>query len=244
MKLWRPHLIRARLDRELLTRNRPSKWDDMTALSALLVEQKGTWKEQMAEQWVNGIPMGVAGGLAGLEGQLSPPVDVAVTQTAAAIISWPITYTPLRAGAASPTIWQLYAAGAMTTAATPGTVQWQAGIGTTAGSDLLGAATAALATTASVLTGIWRVTGMVVAPRTGGGSTGNNSTAVGYFEVTWTTGTAAPGAYFAGTPLIFGGLTASSYDSSVASALHVDTLTATSVTNTLTPRLVLWGSWN
>lgn len=244
MKLWRPHLIRTRLDRELLTRDRPSKWDDMTELSALLTAQKGTWKEQMAEQWVNGIPMGVAGGLAGLEGQLSPPVDVTVTQTAAAIVSWPVTYTPIRAGAASPTLWQIFAAGAQTTAATPGTVQWQAGIGTTAGSDLLGSATAALATTASQTASIWRVFGFVVAPRTGGGSTGANSTAVGYLQVDWTTGTAAPGAQFAGTPLLFGGVTASSYDSSVAQALHVDTLTATSVTNTLIPRLVLWGSWN
>ena len=244
MKLAQMERIAHRLDHELLTKDRPSKWDDMTELGALLTQEKGTWKEQMSEMWVNGTPMAVAGGLAGLEGVGSPPTDVTITQTAAAILSWPVVCTPIRAGAQSPTVWQLYAAGLQTTAATPGTVQWQAGIGGTAGTNLLGAATTALATTASQTASLWRCFGKLVAPRTGGGTVGANATAIGYFTIEWTTGTAGPGALFAGTPMLFGGATASSYDSSVATNLHVDTLTATSTTNTLKPQIILWGSWN
>jgi hypothetical protein len=244
MKLWTPRLVKARLDRELLTRERPSKWDDMAELSALLTMERGTWKEQMHELWLNGDPINIAGGLAGLEGQLSPATDVTITPAAAtATLLYPAVYTPLRAGATSPTIWQFYLAGAHTTAATPGSAAFQCGIGAVA-TNLMGSATTTLAETASQLTSVFRCWGYVVAPRTGGGSTGANSTAVGYIEIGWTTGTAAPGVMFAGTPLIFGGVTASSYDSSIATNFHVDVTVTTSSTNTYIPRLCLWGSWN
>jgi hypothetical protein len=61
--LWLP----ARVRELLLTRERPSKWDDMRELTAIDMMSRGTWKHQMHELLLDGQPVNIAGGLAGLE---------------------------------------------------------------------------------------------------------------------------------------------------------------------------------
>lgn len=235
-KLWRP----GHLDREALTRERPSKWDDMRELAGLLASAKGPWKQQLAEIWVNGVPMNVAGGLAGLE--VNPPSadlsSVTVNATEAAL--WPTSWTPVSAQRQAPTAFYLKAYGVATSAATPGTQTFNPRIGTSSSGISLGISSN-LTPTASETAVVWRIEGDLAAPRSAGAST--VATATGYFEYHQTTGTSGNAGYLTGTPLIFGG-TSSTWDNTVAQALFMGVVAATSTTNTMTPRLIVWASWN
>lgn len=240
MKLWTPKLRRTlhRLDSEALTRERASKWDDMRELTQLLAADM-PWKQQMGQMWANGVPLNVAGGLGGLEAN-PPGADLAlVTVGASELAMWPAsTYTPIPALAVGPKAYFLRAYGVATSAATPGTQTFNPRIGTSSAGISLGISSN-LTPTASETAVVWRIMGDMIlrAPST------TTAVATGFFSYDQTTGTSGNAGPLAGTPLYFGG-TSASVDNTAAQALFMGLVAATSTTNTMTPRLVIWASWN
>lgn len=227
-----------RLDREVITRERPSKWDDMRELSQLLTADM-PWKQRMGQMWVNGELMGVAGGLAGLEANPNNADLSAVTVNATEAAMWGAsTYTPIPALQVGPKAYYLRAYGVATSASTPGTQTFNPRIGTTSSGISMGISSN-LTPTASETAVVWRLSGDMVLRSPGSTA----STATGFFSYEQTTGTSGNAGPLTGTPLFFGG-TSASIDNTTAQALFMGLVAATSTTNTMTPRLIIWASWN
>jgi hypothetical protein len=223
------------LDREILCRDRPSKWDDVSELAQLLYGDR-TAKQQMHDVWLNGDPINIAGGLGGLEAN-PPNADLAtVTVNATEAALWPTAYTPIPALLQGPKAYSLKAWGVCTSAATPGTQTFNPRIGTSNAGISLGISSA-LTPTASETAVVWKIMGDVVLR---GGST-TTTTVTGVFDYDQTTGTTGNATTI--TALRFGG-TSASVDNTVAQALWMGLLAVTSTTNTMTPRGVIWASWN
>src|SRR5689334_9176716 len=111
-----------RLREVLHTRERPSKWDDMRELQAMWMIERGTWKNQLHDLLVDGVPVNVAGGLAGLEVNPLSANYPTVTAGGTELSLWtPQTHTPVNAQQMTPKVYQLSAFGTKTSAATPGT---------------------------------------------------------------------------------------------------------------------------
>lgn len=238
-KLWTPKQMIGRLDRESLTKERPSKWDDMRELSQLLSAEM-PWKQQLGQMWINGELMGVAGGLGGLEAN-PPGADLAaVTVNATEAAMWPAsTYTPIPALQVAPKAYFLRAYGVCTSAATPGTQTFNPRIGTSSSGISISGASSNLTPTASETACVWRIMGDMVT-RSAGTTT---ATTTGFFSYDQTSGTSGNAGAVAGTPLYFGG-TSASWDNTATQALFMGLVAATSTTNTMTPRLIIWASWN
>src|SRR6184192_1025804 len=116
--LWLPKRVRELL----LTRERPSKWDDMRELTAIDMMARGTWKHQMHELLIDGHPTNIAGGLAGLEVNAQSANYPTITLGGTELSLWtPQTYCPVAAFNNAPKVYQLECFGTATSAATPGT---------------------------------------------------------------------------------------------------------------------------
>src|SRR3954470_10864553 len=116
--LWLPKRVRE----VLLTRERPSKWDDMRELTALNMMAHGTWKHQMHNLLIDGQPQNIAGGLAGLEVNPSAANYATVTITGTETSLWtPQIHCPVTAYQNGSKVYQIESFGTATSAATPGT---------------------------------------------------------------------------------------------------------------------------
>jgi hypothetical protein len=203
-------------------------------------EEQRAWKPWMREIEESGVPVGLPGGLAGIE--VNPPAFTLPTVTANATEAalWPVaTWTPISANSTYPKIFRVVAWGTQTTAATPGTMLFQPRLGTTvAGIDMGVSVTAAQ--TASETTTVWRIEGNIIC-RIGG--TASTATAVSSFKYEQGTATTGGSAVLPAIEQIFGGLVAS-YDASIAQGLWMGVKAVTSTTNTFVPQAVIWLSYN
>lgn len=234
--LWLPKRARE----ILLTRERPSKWDDMRELSALHMAQNGPWKRQMHELYLDGVPLGVAGGLAGLEVNPSSANYSTVTIGATELSLWtPQTHCPVTAYRQGSTMYQLECFGTATSAATPGTETITPRVDVVGGSSMGATGTTALTPTASETAAPFLLTGRLVLRS--GGATG--ATMVGVFLFMQSNVVGGGGTLMTGTPNIFGG-TSVTWDNTALKGLWMGLTATTSTTNTKIPQGILWGSWN
>jgi hypothetical protein len=202
------------------------------------------WKmvNGMIEQ--SGAPTALAGGFAGLEltpNVLTPPT---ITMGATELSLWSVpTFTPIAANPQQPKAYMLRSWGYCTTAATPGSILFNARLGQLVTSPLLGASVTA-AQTASQTTANFRLEGDVIL-RTGGGAT--TGTATGQFRYSQSTAVTGAGPELAACSQIIGnGSTVTSYesDAALANGLWIGGIATTSTTNTYIPLGIIWASWN
>lgn len=202
------------------------------------------WKQLDNELRETSDLTALAGGFAGLE--LTPPVGTltAVTINATEAALWPTaTWTPIAANPQAPKAYRLLAFGTATTAATPGTVLFNARFGQLVTSPLIGVSTTA-AQTASQTATPWLLRGDVVIQRGGPATSGLVAAVFNYRQ-----GTAVSGGSLsiAAVDQIFGTTTGAQSvvtDGSVAAGLWVGAIAVTSTTNTFIPQSVVWASWN
>lgn len=234
--LWLPKRFRE----VLTTRERPSKWDDMRELMALDMQARGTWKHQMHELLVDGIPCGVAGGLAGLESSGAQANYATLTIGATELSLFAAqTYAPVNAMQVTPKVYQLECFGTATSAASPGTETITPRVDVVGGSSMGATGTTAITPTASSTAAPFMLSGRLVLRA--GGSTA--STMVGVFHYMQSNVVGGGGTLATGTPNIFGG-TSVTWDNTVLKGLWIGWTATTSTTNTKVPQGVLWGSWN
>jgi hypothetical protein len=234
--LWLP----ARVRELLLTRDRPSKWDDMRELTAIDMMSRGTWKHQMHELLVDGQPVGIAGGLAGLEVNAQSANYATVTLTGTETSLWtPQTYCPVTAFQTGPKVYQLECFGTATSAGTPGTESINPRVDVVGGSSLGISGATQITPTASSSAAPFLLTGRLVL-RSGGAST---ATMVGVFTYMQSNVVGGGGTLATGTPQIFGGASVT-WDNTALKGLWMGLLAVTSTTNTKIPQGILWGSWN
>jgi hypothetical protein len=234
--LWLPKRARELL----LTRERPSKWDDMRELTALNMMSQGSWKHQMHELLLDGQPTNIAGGLAGLEVNPAAGNYPTVTIGGTELSLWtPQTYCPVPAFTNSPKMYQLECFGTATSAATPGTESINPRVDVVGGSSLGISGATQITPTASETASPFLLSGKVIL-RTSGLST---STMVGVFTFMQSAVTGGGGSLTTGTPQIFGGASVT-WDNTALKGLWMGLLAVTSTTNTKIPQGILWGSWN
>lgn len=201
------------------------------------------WKPWLDEIAAAG-PSALAGGFAGLELTPQPMTLPTITMGTTELALWSTsTNTPIAANPQCPKAYMLRAWGYGTTAATPGSILFNARLGQLVTSPLLGASVTA-AQTASQTTTNWRMEGDVLL-RTGGGAT--TGAATGQFRYSQATATTAGGPELAAASQIIGnGLTITSYesDAALANGLWMGGIATTSTTNTFIPLAVIWASWN
>jgi hypothetical protein len=242
MKLAQMERIATQLDHELMTRERPSKWDDMRELSALLLSERTT-KQRLHDVWLNGEPMNVAGGLRGL---VQNPVTVnqtTVTGSATEQALIPTTLMPVEQNVQSGKVYYLYAGGTSTTAATPGTYTLASRIGPapTNASPLFGAVSSAFTPLASMTAAPWSIVGFVVIR---GSGTANTAADNFNWSQTSVASTATGGPTSASSGGQIGGISAGFDSTGATCALWIGVTHATSTTNTWIPQLVIWASEN
>jgi hypothetical protein len=187
----------------------------------------------------DGVPTAIGGPFSGLE--LTPAIANAaqVTINATEALLWPgAANTPIPANPQVPKLYQLFASGTSTTAATPGTFTLAPRLGTLITSPLVGIATGAITPVASATAAQWSLSGWLYV-RTGGAT----AIAQGSFEFNMSATIGGGGPASATSNAVFGGISAS-FDSTVASALVFGAIATTSTTNTFTPQFIGWGSWN
>lgn len=202
------------------------------------------WKDMDRQLAESGEPTMLAGGYAGCE--VTPNVSTlgtaTITGTEAAL--WPTaTWTPIAANPQTPKIYRIVAFGTATTAATPGTVLFNARFGQLVTSPLIGASTTA-AQTASQTATPWRIEGNVLVRRGGGATSGE---VVANFKYEQGTAVSGGSAVLPAMEQIFGtttGAVAVVTDGSVAAGLWVGAIAVTSTTNTFIPQCVMWVSYN
>jgi hypothetical protein len=234
--LWLPKRVRELL----LTRERPSKWDDMRELTALNMMAHGTWKHQMHEMLIDGQPQNIAGGLAGLEvnpsGANYPTVTITGTETS---LWTPQTYAPVTAFQNGSKAYHLEAFGTATSAGTPGTESINPRVDVVGGSSLGISGATQITPTASETASPFMLSGRLIL-RASGATT---STMVGVFTFMQSAVTGGGGTLTTGTPQIFGGASVT-WDNTALKGLWMGLLAVTSTTNTKIPQGILWGSWN
>jgi hypothetical protein len=234
--LWLPKRVRE----VLLTRERPSKWDDMRELSAQDMIQRGTWKHQMHELLIDGVPTNIAGGLAGLEVNAQSVNYATVTIGATELSLWtPQTYCPVTAFQNTPKVYQLECFGTATSASTPGTESINPRVDVVGGTSLGISGATQMTPTASETASPFLLQGRMVL-RTGGAST---ATMVGVFTFMQSNVVGGGGTLMTGTPQIYGGVSVT-WDNTALKGLWMGLLAVTSTTNTKIPQGILWGSWN
>lgn len=244
MRLTEMQAIARDLRPEINARERPTKWDDIRELSHLLLSQR-TMKQRMNDVWVNGDPVAISGGLAGL---IANPVTVnqaTVTGGATELALIPTAVLPIEQNVQSGKIYHLFASGDSTTAATPGTYTLVTRIGPapTNASPLLTPVSSAFTPLASMTHAGWTLDGEVVIR--GPGGTANIATAgFAWSQVSVASGTLQGGASSATSAGNLGGVSASFDSTLTTTALWVGVTHATSTTNTWIPQLVIWASWN
>lgn len=213
-------------------------------VNVLMGEQQRYWKPWMDDIRASGVPTALTGGIAGVE--LTPNVatlaTATITGTEAAL--WPTaTWTPIAANIQAPKAYRLIAFGTATTAATQGTVLFNARFGQIVTSPLIGVSTTA-AQTASQTATPWRMEGNVLVRRGGGATTGE---VVANFKYEQGTAVSGGSAVLPAMEQIFGtttGAVAVVTDGSVAAGLWMGAIAVTSTTNTFIPQAVIWISYN
>jgi hypothetical protein len=196
--LWLPKRVRELL----LTRERPSKWDDMRELTALNMMAQGTWKHQMHNLLIDGQPQNIAGGLAGLEVNPSAANYATVTITGTETSLWtPQTYAPVTAFQNGSKAYHLEAFGTATSAGTPGTESINPRVDVVGGSSLGISGATQITPTASETASPFMLSGRTLTTDTpqifGGASVTWDNTALkglwmGLLAVTSTTNTKIP----------------------------------------------------
>lgn len=166
-------------------------------------------------------------------GAIPPNSNISTASVSGEVGLWSTAlYSPIPAnGVQTPSAYEIFAAGRVTTAATPANCTITARIGTSTSGITLGG-TGAIAFTASITDAYWELRG-VLNLRTVGAA-GTNSTAKGNFRFATTQGTSAgvagPANVGTGWDVLFGN-TSASYDSTVANGLFISaTHTVTTVT--------------
>jgi hypothetical protein len=154
-------------------------------------EPVDNWKSVDRRIAESGDPTMLSGGYAGTE--VTPNVatlaTATITGTEAAL--WPTaTWTPIANNPQTPKMYRLVAFGTATTAATPGTVLFNARFGQIVTSPLIGVSTTA-AQTASQTATPWRLEGNVLVRRGGGATTGEVVANFKYEQGTATSGGSA-----------------------------------------------------
>jgi hypothetical protein len=214
---------------------------DMQLIAGERVEN---WKAVQRRIDAAGDPTALSGGYTGLE--VTPPVatlaTATITGTEAAL--WPtVTWTPIQANPQCPKAYKLIAWGTATTAATQGTVLFNARFGQLVTSPLIGVSTTA-AQTASQTATPWILEGNIVIRSGGAATTGLVSAMFKYSQGTAVSGgsTALPAMEqrFGTTA----GPTSVVTDGSVAAGIWVGAIAVTSTTNTFITQEVLLASWN
>lgn len=202
------------------------------------------WKPWLDEIAAAGAPTALAGGFAGVELTPQPMTLPTITMGATELALWSTSVnTPIASNPQCPKAYMLRAWGYATTAATQGSILFNARLGQLVTSPLLGASVTAIQT-ASQTTTNWNLFGDLLL-RTGGGATTGNATA--QFEYSQATATTGGGPVLAATNQIIGnGLTITSYesDAALANGLWMGGIATTSTTNTFIPLAVIWASWN
>lgn len=214
---------------------------DMQLINGVPVEN---WKDVQRRLDESGEPTALAGGFTGLE--VTPNVatlaTATITGTEAAL--WPTaTWTPIAANPQCPKAYKLMAFGTATSAATPGTVLFNARFGQIVTSPLIGVSTTA-AQTASQTATPWRIDGYVVV-RVGGGAT--TGLVVANFKYEQGTAVSGGSAVLPAMEQMFGtttGAVSVVTDGSTAAGLWMGAIAVTSTTNTFIPQGVIWASWN
>lgn len=234
------------VDTEALKRERSSKWDDIAELASIYQECLGPWKQQMNVITATGVPIGLQGGLAGLEA--NPPganfttSTIGTTSPGVALYTSG-TYAPVPALLNSPKGYFLRLWGQATSAATPGTQSFSAQFGantvntTLAGTAITGASNT-IAPAASDTATPWIVHGDFILRNTGVTTMVVTGLVEGRFG-----GSTAGGGSTAPLHFIAQGESAS-VDNTAASSIAIGSLAATSTTNTMTPHGMLFASWN
>jgi hypothetical protein len=165
-----------------------------------------------------------------------------ITGTEAAL--WPTaTWTPIASNPQAPKAYRLIAFGTATTAATPGTVLFNARFGQLVTSPAIGTSTTA-AQTASQTATPWRLEGNIVLRAGGGATTG---LVVASFKYEQGTATSGGSAVLPAMEQLFGtttGAVSVVTDGSVAAGLWMGAIAVTSTTNTFIPQAVVWVSYN
>ncbi len=201
------------------------------------------WKPWLDEIAAAG-PTGLAGGFAGVELTPQPMTLPTITMGATELSLWSVpANTPIAANPQCPKAYMLRSWGYATTAATPGSILFNARLGQLVTSPLLGASVTG-AQTASQTTTNWNLCGDLLL-RTGGGATTGAATA--QFEYQQATATTAGGPILPAVNQIIGnGLTVTAYESdqALANGLWIGGIATTSTTNTYIPLAVIWASWN
>jgi hypothetical protein len=232
-------LRRSRSDREVLT-----DIDLLRDTQVLGGETQREWKPWMQDIAASGDPMGLAGGIAGAEVTPPPGTLATVTIGATELALWPtVTWTPIAANPQAPKAYMLYAFGTATTAATPGTMLFNARFGQIVTSPLIGVSTAA-AQTASQTATPWMLMGRIVIQRGGPATSG---LVVANFKYEQGTAVSGGSTVLPAIEQIFGtttGAVSVVTDGSVAAGLWVGAIAATSTTNTFIPQSVIWMSYN
>jgi hypothetical protein len=222
---------------------RRPRTDLMGDIQELAHLEAGTWKHRDNALRINGEPTMLTG-FTGLE--VTPNVatlaTATITGTEAAL--WPTaTWTPIANNPQAPKAYRLVAFGTATTAATPGTVLFNARFGQLVTSPLIGVSTTA-AQTASQTATPWLLRGDVVLRAGGGATTG---LVVAIFNYRQGTAVSAGSAALPAIDQMFGtttGAVSVVTDGSVAAGLWVGAIAVTSTTNTFIPQGVIWASWN
>lgn len=202
------------------------------------------WKQSMQRIRESNDPTALTGGIAGVE--VTPNVatlaTVTITGTEAAL--WPTaTWTPIAANPQAPKAYRVVAFGTCTTAATPGTMLFNARFGQIVTSPLIGVSTTA-AQTASQTATPWRFEGNVLLRAGGGATTG---LVVGSFKYEQGTAVSSGSAVLPAMEQLFGtttGPVSVVTDGSVAAGFWLGAIAVTSTTNTYIPQAVIWVSYN
>lgn len=202
------------------------------------------WKHKMNRIAASGDPTALTGGIAGVE--VTPNVatlgTAVITGTEAAL--WPTaTWTPIAANPQAPKVYRLMAFGICTTAATPGTMLFNARFGQLVTSPNIGVSTTA-AQTASQATTPFRFEGTIIIRAGGGATTG---LVVANFKYEQGTAVNGGSAVLPAMEQIFGttgGAVSVVTDGSVAAGLWMGAIAVTSTTNSFIPHGVTWVSYN
>lgn len=183
-------------------------------------------------------------GFAGVE--VTPNVATLATATilTTEVALWPTaTWTPIAANPQCPKAYRLLAFGTATTAATQGTMAFNARFGGLITSPLIGASTTA-AQTASQTATPWMLRGDVII-RSGGAPT--TGLVVATFNYRQGTAVSGGSASLPALDQVFGttaGPVSVITDGSTAAGLWIGGIAVTSTTNTFITQGVIWSSWN
>jgi hypothetical protein len=213
-------------------------------LAWLAHHERNNWSLVNGRIAADGALTALAGGFAGLE--VTPNVatlaTVTITGTEAAL--WPTaSWTPIAANPQAPKAYRLIAFGTATTAATQGTVLFNARFGQIVTSPLIGVSTTA-AQTASQTATPWRMDGNVILRAGGGATTG---LVVATFKYEQGTAVSGGSAVLPAMEQMFGtttGPVSVVTDGSVAAGCWLGAIAVTSTTNTFITQGVVWISYN